>query len=42
MTWLDWCCYNSYVSTSGVTPDAWINHLIAQQMVDSGTRGFER
>jgi alpha-glucosidase (family GH31 glycosyl hydrolase) len=39
-TWLDWCCDASYVSTPGITPDSWINHLTAQQMVDSGERGF--
>lgn len=39
-TWLDWCCDASYVSMPGVTPDSWINHLTAQQMVDNGERGF--
>jgi 3D (Asp-Asp-Asp) domain-containing protein len=24
----------------GVTPDSWVNHLYAQQLVDSGQRGF--
>jgi alpha-glucosidase (family GH31 glycosyl hydrolase) len=38
--WLDWCCDNSNVSMPGVTPDNWINHLYAQQMADSGQRGF--
>ena len=42
MTWLDWCCDNSGVfSQSGVTPDAWINYLTAQQMVNDGERGFD-
>jgi hypothetical protein len=42
MTWLDWCCDNSGVfSQPGVTPDAWINHLTAQQMVNNGERGFD-
>lgn len=39
-TWLDWCCDGSYVSSAGVTPDSWINHLYAQQMVNTGQRGF--
>ncbi len=39
--WLDWCCDNSQVSMPGVTPDAWINHLYAQQMIDAGQRGFD-
>jgi alpha-glucosidase (family GH31 glycosyl hydrolase) len=38
--WLDWCCDNSVVSMRGVTPDAWIGHLYAQQMVNEGERGF--
>jgi alpha-glucosidase (family GH31 glycosyl hydrolase) len=37
---LDWCCDDSNVSVSGVTPDAWINHLYAQEMVNAGERGF--
>ena len=42
MTWLDWCCDNSGVfSQRGVTPDAWINYLTAQQMVNKGERGFD-
>ncbi|HEY3869668.1 MAG TPA: TIM-barrel domain-containing protein [Actinocrinis sp.] len=42
MTWLDWCCDGSGVfSQPGATPDAWINHLTAQQMVDDGERGFD-
>ena len=40
-TWLDWCCDASEVSTPGVTPDAWINYLTAQQMVNQGERGFD-
>lgn len=40
-TWLDWCCDGSEVSMPGVTPDSWINHLYAQQMVDTGQRGFD-
>ena len=39
-TWLDWCCDGSYVSDPGVTPDSWINHLYAQQLVNTGQRGF--
>jgi hypothetical protein len=39
-TWLDWCCDGSDVSLPGVTPDSWVNHLYAQQMVDAGQRGF--
>jgi hypothetical protein len=38
--WLDWCCDDSVVSSPGVTPDAWIDHLYAQQMVNEGGRGF--
>ena len=38
--WLDWCCDNSVVSATGVTPDAWIDHLYAQDMVNLGERGF--
>ena len=38
--WLDWCCDASTVSMRGVTPDAWIGHLYAQQMVNQGQRGF--
>jgi alpha-glucosidase (family GH31 glycosyl hydrolase) len=40
-TWLDWCCDGSDVSAPGVTPDAWINYLISQQMVNDGERGFD-
>ncbi|HEV3171017.1 MAG TPA: TIM-barrel domain-containing protein [Actinocrinis sp.] len=39
-TWLDWCCDASTVSLPGATPDSWINHLYAQQMVNTGQRGF--
>ena len=39
-TWLDWCCDGSDVALPGVTPDSWINHLYAQQMADTGQRGF--
>jgi hypothetical protein len=38
--WLDWCCDASTVSMVGVTPDSWIDHLYAQEMVDRGQRGF--
>jgi glycosyl hydrolase family 31/uncharacterized protein DUF5110 len=38
--WLDWCCDNSVVSSPGVTPDAWIDHLYAQDMANLGQRGF--
>lgn len=38
--WLDWCCDASTVSMRGVTPDAWIGHLYAQEMVNRGQRGF--
>jgi hypothetical protein len=38
--WLDWCCDDSVVSAPGVTPDAWIGHLYAQEMVNLGERGF--
>jgi Glycosyl hydrolases family 31/Domain of unknown function (DUF5110)/NPCBM-associated, NEW3 domain of alpha-galactosidase/Carbohydrate binding module (family 6)/IPT/TIG domain len=38
--WLDWCCDNSSVSMAGLTPDDWIDHLYAQEMVNKGERGF--
>jgi hypothetical protein len=38
--WLDWCCDSSDVTMPGVTPDSWINHLYAQQLVNTGQRGF--
>lgn len=38
--WLDWCCDVSTVSMTGVTPDSWIDHLYAQEMVNKGQRGF--
>ncbi len=38
--WLDWCCDASTVSMRGVTPDSWIGHLYAQEMVNQGQRGF--
>ncbi len=38
--WLDWCCDASIVSSPGVTPDDWIGHLYAQDMVNLGQRGF--
>jgi len=38
--WLDWCCDASVVSMPGLTPDAWIDHLYAQEMDDRGQRGF--
>ncbi len=38
--WLDWCCDDSVVSSPGVTPDAWIDHLYAQSMTNLGERGF--
>ncbi len=38
--WLDWCCDTSTVTMPGLTPDAWIDHLYAQEMVDRGGRGF--
>jgi hypothetical protein len=38
--WLDWCCDASTVSMPGLTPDAWIGHLYAQEMVNQGQRGF--
>ncbi|MGH9072086.1 MAG: TIM-barrel domain-containing protein, partial [Acidimicrobiales bacterium] len=38
--WLDWCCDASTVSMPGLTPDNWINHLYAQEMVNKGQRGF--
>jgi Glycosyl hydrolases family 31/Domain of unknown function (DUF5110)/Carbohydrate binding module (family 6)/IPT/TIG domain len=41
LTWLDWCCDNSGVSLPGVTPDAWINYLTAQQLVNLGERGYD-
>ncbi|MGD0558449.1 MAG: TIM-barrel domain-containing protein [Streptosporangiaceae bacterium] len=38
--WLDWCCDGSDVSMPGVTPDSWINHLYAQDLINGGQRGF--
>ncbi len=38
--WLDWCCDASVVSMPGVTPDSWIDHLYAQEMLNKGQRGF--
>ena len=38
--WLDWCCDSSTASNPGVTPDAWINHLYAQELTNKGERGF--
>jgi hypothetical protein len=38
--WLDWCCDSSTVSMPGLTPDDWIDHLYAQEMTNSGERGF--
>ncbi len=38
--WLDWCCDSSTASMLGVTPDAWINHLYAQELINKGERGF--
>ncbi len=38
--WLDWCCDASTASDPGVTPDAWINHLYAQELANKGERGF--
>ena len=38
--WLDWCCDASTASNPGVTPDAWINHLYAQELINKGERGF--
>lgn len=37
--WQDWCCDGSFVSAPGVTPDSWINHLQAQEMINKGERG---
>jgi alpha-glucosidase (family GH31 glycosyl hydrolase) len=38
--WLDWCCDDSDVSLPGVTPDSWINHLYAQDLINENQRGF--
>jgi len=38
--WLDWCCDASTVSMPGLTPDDWVDHLYAQQMVNENQRGF--
>ncbi|MBV9417878.1 MAG: DUF5110 domain-containing protein, partial [Solirubrobacterales bacterium] len=38
--WLDWCCDGSTASNQGVTPDSWINHLYAQELLNKGERGF--
>lgn len=38
--WLDWCCDNSTVSMPGLTPDNWVNHLQAQEMLNKDQRGY--
>ena len=38
--WLDWCCDNSTVSMPGLTPDNWVDHLYAQEMINKNQRGF--
>ncbi|HXW34959.1 MAG TPA: TIM-barrel domain-containing protein, partial [Acidimicrobiales bacterium] len=38
--WLDWCCDASVVAMPGLTPDGWIDHLYAQEMLNHGERGF--
>ena len=38
--WLDWCCDESVATMPGITPDSWIGHLYAQDMVNQGQRGF--
>lgn len=38
--WLDWCCDASTVTMPGLTPDAWVDHLYAEQLADAGQRGF--
>jgi hypothetical protein len=38
--WLDWCCDSSTTTLPGLTPDAWINHLYAQDLANKGERGF--
>jgi len=39
--WNDWCCDKaSTVTTPGLTPDAWINHLYADDLTRRGGRGF--
>jgi hypothetical protein len=38
--WLDWCCDVSVVSTHGLTPDSWIDHLYAEEMGNQGRRPF--
>ena len=38
--WLDWCCTDSYVSQSGLTPDSWINELYKEGTDARGLRGF--
>ncbi len=38
--WLDWCCDESVANMPGITPDSWIGHLYAQDMVNQGQRGF--
>ena len=38
--WFDWWSDASSVSVQGVTPDSWIAHLYAQQMLSQSERGF--
>jgi hypothetical protein len=38
--WLDWCCTDSIVSMSGLTPDSWINEQYAKELDATGKRGF--
>ncbi|MFA1546084.1 TIM-barrel domain-containing protein [Actinomadura chokoriensis] len=37
--WLDWCCDDARVTTPGMTPDSWINHLYAAHGDSLGDRG---
>jgi alpha-glucosidase (family GH31 glycosyl hydrolase) len=38
--WLDWCCDRaSRVAMPGLTPDAWIDHLYADELTAGGARG---
>jgi alpha-glucosidase (family GH31 glycosyl hydrolase) len=39
--WLDWCCERpSQVTMPGLTPDAWVNHLHADDLARRNLRGF--
>jgi hypothetical protein len=38
--WLDWCCEQSKSTLAGITPDAWINQMYADDTAKNIGRGF--